>query len=519
MRKMTKTAVTLAAMSAMTIASASLAFAAAQRDQLNAVENPAATSNPNSGKWEENADGWTFTPSDENKLKNTWAEIDGVWYYFHKDGIMAQDELVYLEGKTYYFTPNGAMAVGWYGFDWDSEVLDDYGLNIQENIDDIRNPVFENVADAYDTVWLYFDTNGVAKDDEWYHAENSGLWYRFDDIVMVCGDFDHELNGSYYGFDENGAMLVGWARNYNDLMKTAPNKDETAWYYYDSNGKKFDANRNNGYAWKQITDENGTNWYCFYASGQVGSQDSGYAGSVGTLIMNSYFSNEKTGTGDKNFYYVNNKGIMATGVVTVPKDAKYVDSAGWTTNDKGEVPEVGKKWDVYFGKDGTAQSDTWSGNRFYANKDSANVFNFKEDNSGTTTFVVSGYTEDANVRKIKGALVKSAFVYKSDNFYYVDKDGDKVTSSVVEVGSIDGITGDFSNTKAVSTTENNAVEYKAYVLLNAKGEVYTDVEPGREIRIGSKRYKATNHTLRTKDGDSITKDGDSIQIFYYENKN
>ena len=114
MRKMTKTAVTLAAMSAMTIASASFAFAANQRDQLSAVENPAAAANPNSGKWEgNNADGWTFTPADENKLKNTWAEIDGVWYYFHKDGIMARDELVYMEGETYYFTPTGAMAVGW----------------------------------------------------------------------------------------------------------------------------------------------------------------------------------------------------------------------------------------------------------------------------------------------------------------------------------------------------------------------------------------------------------------------
>ena len=81
MRKMTKTAVTLAAMSAMTIASASLAFAAtSQVDGLTAIKaETQTTTGPDTGLWNgDNRDGWTFTTDDGIKLKNTWAEIDDI---------------------------------------------------------------------------------------------------------------------------------------------------------------------------------------------------------------------------------------------------------------------------------------------------------------------------------------------------------------------------------------------------------------------------------------------------------
>ena len=317
MRKMTKTAVTLAAMSAMTIASASLAFAAAQRDQLNAVENPASTSNPNSGKWEgNNADGWTFTPADEKKLANTWAEIDGVWYYFHKDGYMAQDELVYLEGETYYFTPNGAMATGWYAFDKDSDVLYDYDLDVQDNIDDINNPVFKNAGDAYDTVWMYFYSDGKAADDEWVNP-GSGLWYYFDDIVMACGDYDHEIGNAYYGVAEDGHMYVGWEQNVQNSHIKAPNKEDDSWYYYDVNGKKFDVKKeNNGYGWKKFDGK----WYCFKYEEVIDVNGNVEYISVGTLITNAYFNNGVTAYDKVDYYYVDKNGVMATGVVSVGKD-------------------------------------------------------------------------------------------------------------------------------------------------------------------------------------------------------
>ncbi len=525
MRKMTKTAVTLAAMSAMTIASASLAFAAtSQRDQLSAVENPAAAANPNSGKWEgNNADGWTFTPADEKKLANTWAEIDGVWYYFHKDGYMAQDELVYLEGETYYFTPNGAMATGWYAFDKDSDVLYDYDLDISKNIDDIQNKVFKDHEDAYETVWMYFNADGKAKDDEWYQAD-SGLWYRFDDIVMVCGDYDHEINGARYGFAEDGHMYVGWERNYVDKGITAPNKDDKTWYWYDSNGKKFDADDNNGFGWKKIDGK----WYCFKAGGD----DTAHEYSAGTLITKTFFANDRAAAGNSDFYYVDSNGVMATGVVTVDKGAKMVDAKyEWTgTTGKVESYYIDSNWDVYFNNDGKAQADKWTGNRFYAGVKSGKV-NILADDYVITPYAdysvsVTGYDnyekKDA-AADIKGALVKNAFVTTDNNTYYVDKYGDKVTSGAVQIGYV-CVQKTTPNNKTVYVSASNfelfdseaAAEVKqaadeiickAYVVLDSKGIAYDDVDKDRTVTAGSKKYVST--------GEDVTALNDAYLFFYY----
>ena len=163
MRKMTKTAVTLAAMSAMTIASASLAFAAtSQVDGLTAIKTETeATTGPDTGLWNgDNRDGWTFTTDDGIKLKNTWAEIDDIWYYFHKDGIMAQDEILYIDGESYFFNENGAMATGWQqiksNMDAYSDVEIDPDLFKETNI-----AVDEDWAYSYhDYVWCYFFENG-----------------------------------------------------------------------------------------------------------------------------------------------------------------------------------------------------------------------------------------------------------------------------------------------------------------------------------------------------------------------
>lgn len=504
MRKMTKTAVTLAAMSAMTIASASLAFAAtSQRDQLSAVENPAAAANPNSGKWAgNNADGWTFTPADEKKLANTWAEIDGVWYYFHKDGIMARDELVYMEGETYYFTPTGAMAVGWYAFDNDSDVLYDYDLDVQDNIDDINNPVFRNREDAYDTIWMYFYSDGKAADDEWVNP-GSGLWYYFDDIVMACGDYDHAVGNAYYGFAEDGHMYVGWEQNVVNAHIKAPNKEENSWYYYDSNGKKFNVvAENNGFGWKKIDGK----WYCFREQEENNTEQDF---SVGTLIIKAYFNNGVTADDKAEYYYVDKNGVMATGVVSVEKSALYVkDADDWTNQTKVESmhDEYGTKgdtWDVLFGSDGKAK-EGWDGNRYYANMGATNTKSFNKD-----SYAVTGYTKKGMV--LKGALVKEAFINKSDHIYYVDKYGDKVVNHALQVGTANGYLGTSDNITGVDNFQaDDTGRYKAFVLFNSKGEAYEDVALGRTVKVGSKKYVAV---------DTYDDAGRDITLFMYENLN
>lgn len=494
MRKTMKTAAVVAAMSAMTVASASMAFAATDDTRYSSTAKTAAAAGEAVGDWSgSNVNGWSFTPANGSKLKGTWANINNTWYYFEKDGIMAQNKLLYLEGETYYFDSEGRMmANGWVGFDDDSDVLYDYDLDVQENIDDIQNGVFKNDADAYEKVWLYFNADGTAKDDEWYQAE-SGLWYRFDDIIMVCGDFDHLVGDDYYGFDENGAMLVGWAVNRVDKNKTAPNKDEKTWYYYNSDGKKFvaDEGSSNSYGWKKIDG----NWYCFEAKGD----------SVGTLIVKAFFANNLTAGGNSDFYYVDKNGVMATGVVEVDKDAAFVsDAYDWAAGKKVKnVSEDGKSVEVYFGTDGKAKADTWNNNKFYAKVDATNVWEFDTDDAGS--MAVSDYKVVNGNAAIKGALVKNSFIDK-DDYYYVDKYGEKVVNSAIEVGNYVPGTDTFTaSVKAASSTD----ERKAFVLANAKGVIYEDgdVDAERTVKVGSKKYVATGYEFN------------GMQVFYYDNNN
>ena len=115
MRKMTKTAVTLAAMSAMTVASASMALAATKQEpNISSISEAQEVVNTEaSGKWGgSDISGWTFTKENGEKLKNQWAEIDGIWYYFEGETIL-QDSVKYIDGETYFFNENGTLATGW----------------------------------------------------------------------------------------------------------------------------------------------------------------------------------------------------------------------------------------------------------------------------------------------------------------------------------------------------------------------------------------------------------------------
>lgn len=504
MRKMTKTAAILAAMSAMTVASASMAFAAttSERANLSATGKEASVDAEAVGEWKETKTGWTFTPAGESKLEKTWAQIDGVWYYFDTDGIMLQNELVYLDGETYYLNPDGSMmAGGWVKFSENSDVLWDYDIDPAEyKLDTINNVV----SNPYSNVWMYFDENGIAKDDEWYQAE-SGLWYYFDDIVMVAGDFDHIIGSDRYGFDKNGAMLVGWAENYNDLNKTAPNKDERTWYWYDTNGKKFKADKGykGSYGWKKIDDE----WYCFTAA----NNDT----SCGTLIVKAFFTNDAAADGNSDYYYVDKNGVMRTGVVTVDKDAAFVGATStlassnqytWTDGKKiKDVSEGGKSIEVYINGDGKVQADTWNNDKYYAKQWATNLVEFDDDNLTSAANVSSsGYVDAKKNAAIKGALVKSAFVLSDKKWYYVDEDGDLLKNTAIEVGSLDN--GTYK--QGVADKGDKGV-YRAYVLSNKSGIIYTDIAAGREVKLGSKTYVATGSIFRET----------GAQIFYYKNEN
>jgi len=270
MRKMTKTAVTIAAMSAMTLAASSLAFAATnQIDGITAINTDDSTTiaGPDTGKWDGSTkEGWTFTTDDGVKLKDTWANIDEVWYYFHKDGKMARDEILYLDGESYFFAENGAMATGWQKLQSDMDAYSDVDIN-DTSLENIAHIAIsdDEAYDYHDYVWCYFYENVHAAENELFQ-DTTGLWYYFDGHVMVRNvvnymidpdnyDKDDSNAKKIYGFDKNGAMLTGW--NYLDGNSSWNGPTETkggkTWFYYNSNGQM----QKDG--WKKIDN----NWYLF----------------------------------------------------------------------------------------------------------------------------------------------------------------------------------------------------------------------------------------------------------------
>lgn len=198
---------------------------------------------------------------------------------------------------------------------------------------------------------------------------------------------------------------------------------------------------------------------------------------------------------------------MQTGAVKVPKTAQYVgtdadgNSYNWAA---GET--VGSDIVVLFDGDGKAKSDTWDGDKYYAKQKAAAAYMYVAPKaSGLAADAVTNYAaKNEVVKKVKGALVKNAFVNKG-GFHYVDGDGYMVKNSAIEVGEYVTSQG-FNEWWKNDTTDVDSK--KAYVLFNSKGVAYTDVQPGEVVKVGSKKYVATSETTDF-----------GIQVFYYNNVN
>ena len=429
MRKMTKTAVTLAAMSAMTVACASLAFAAEKQEpNISSIAREEEAVNTSAvGEWSgDDVKGWKFTKEDGTKLKDQWAQIDGVWYYF-KGETIAQDRFLTLDGKGYFFDETGRLATGWQKINSSMDAYSDIEISENLNYNSASNyyvhPNDNYEYNYHDFVYCYFDENGVAKHNEWFQSPESGLWYYFDGDVMVKNVYNYAVRPDnndaansyatrYYGFDEEGAMLVGW--NYKELKGTwnDPTTDEKGriWYYYASDGRMQQA------GWKQIDGK----WYLFANNGAdfrsypnnetegVGSREDDYWIKGGfPLIVNSYVASyNKT---KYEYFYVDKDGKMVTGVQKVPKEAykvlfytdrKYYDNS---LNVAYDVVQTKNDITVNFGSNGAAEEDIVS-NRYYT---------MEADNIRKVKF------ETGAVEKINNGLydAKYAFEWKSKNVF------------------------------------------------------------------------------------------------------
>lgn len=211
---------------------------------------------------EDNEEHWIYLRANGQSEDNGWATINGKKYHFtdnvmdygflDEDANMIDEDTddAWIEAK-YYCGPesDGARYTGWLEvFSTDTDEYDDY-----------------------DTIWIYFDSNGK----------------KVADTVKT-------INGVKYQFDENGVMVQEW---YVASSSVATSSDAK---YYNSNG---DQARNEWVYTTAENDEDGEeHWYYFLSSGKMVTNDI-------KKINGKYYAFDEDG-------------VMLTGFVTVDEDGE-----------------------------------------------------------------------------------------------------------------------------------------------------------------------------------------------------
>lgn len=173
------------------------------------------------------------------------------WYYFGSSGKIATDGWTKIASKFYYFDTDGAMQTGW--VDDNTYYLGDDGA-MRTGWVYLQDPEDE----SFDEETVPF---GETEDKHWYYFQSSGKKY-----VPNSGNSDYKLykiDGTYYGFDEQGRMQTGWVN-----MGDKTDGSFENYRYFADNGKVltgwYSTNPPEDYE-GDVDDE--VQWYYFSTSG------------------------------------------------------------------------------------------------------------------------------------------------------------------------------------------------------------------------------------------------------------
>ena len=139
-----------------------------------------------------------------------WAEEDGTWVYYDRNGDRVTDKWAKSGNNWYYLDSDGEMA-------------------IDTLIEDSDN-------------YYYVDVNGVMASNQWVASDNAERIDNTDGNAFNDGVY-------YFGGEDDGAMTVGWLQmdiTYDEATndyEIAPlfndEEDQSRWFYFKSNGKKY----------------------------------------------------------------------------------------------------------------------------------------------------------------------------------------------------------------------------------------------------------------------------------------
>lgn len=260
---------------------------------------------------EVNKDGWQkengqWRYYENKKAVTNWKKIAGRWYYFNQDGVMLSDTVY----DDYLLSKSGAMVEdSWVKIDDKWYFATNSGKIIRNKWEKINGAWYcfdENGAMLTNTVYndYLLQSSGAMHERGW--AKIDEKWYYATDSGKIIRNKWEKINGSWYRFDESGIMLSKTI--YNDyLLKTSgamAEKDwvqmDEKWYYATDSGKAIRDK------WEKI---NGS-WYSFHKDGAMLSsqwKEKYYLKDSGAMAQSEWFFDKKFDS----WFYLKSDGAYA----------------------------------------------------------------------------------------------------------------------------------------------------------------------------------------------------------------
>lgn len=298
-----------------------------------------------------------------------WEDEDYYWYYF-ENGNPVKDNLKTIGNYTYHFLSDGRM-------DTNSTFSYTSGLGYNQYRVDDQGHLVKGWYQDYSGDWYYYDKKTGQAITGLQTIDNQK--YYFNTYGKMSTNEEVEYQHKYYRTDENGHLVKGWYQRYQNYY----------WNYYDNNGVRV-----SGY--RPI---NGKGYY-FDSYGQMISDDQAHIfGGV--------------------FYYINGSGIVLKRQAIT----------------KDEWVQVGNDW--YYVKNshgGEFLSDetaTLGGRTYHFDRDgkmsqNCSVIDYSQN-------MLYYYGSDGALVLKKTDYDKNGWVKSGNNWYYV-KDRDLVKSGEYQIG-------------------------------------------------------------------------------------
>ena len=407
--------------------------------------------------WQKENGQWRYYES--KKAVTNWKKIAGYWYYFNQDGTMLSNTVY----DDYFFNKSGAMVeTSWVKIDEKWYYATDSGKIIRNKWEKINGSWYrfdETGAMLSKTIYndYLLQTSGAMHEKGWVKMDEK--WYYATDSGKIIRDKWEKINGSWYRFDETGAMLSKTI--YNDyLLKSSGamaekdwGKMDEKWYYATDSGKIIRDK------WEKI---NGS-WYLFDKDGVMLSsqwKDKYYLKESGAMAQSEWFFDKKYNS----WFYLKSDGAYAENQW---QGSYYLKSYGYMAKNEWIFDKSYNAW-YYLKEDGVYATGTLK----------INSKNYSFENNGKWISNPSSYYKvkpiTAYVYSASGArlsyISQGTIVAVSDT----ESQGDRIPVK------ISGLSGFMNRSDLVAVNTNN--EFIPHYTSDGR-YIYHKLSPYTSIRV------------------------------------